>query len=342
MNVDSTPLVSIIMPAYNRASLIHETLDSVLSQTYTNWECIIIDDGSRDNTKSIVQNFVNIDPRFKLHDRPISYKVGANGARNFGISLSKGDFLMFLDSDDLLSDKCVETRINYMLNTNVSFIIYKTASFISHKKESFKIFNRYYEKQVDYLKNFLTLNSPWHISSALYRIRSFTNFPLFDENLLRYQDIDFHINAIISSKHDFLICPESDPNAFYRLSEQSVIDRISYPVLIDSFTYFIDKYYVINDITFWNNLDIEQNRIKLFKNSFLQIFIINKKSVIFSDLKHFIKIFRSYNISLNKIDLNKLVLIFYILYLTAFISKQVVKIPRLSKIISYLLYTIKS
>ncbi|RLD85933.1 MAG: glycosyltransferase family 2 protein, partial [Bacteroidetes bacterium] len=64
------PLVSIIIPAYNRADLIGETLDSVLAQTYPNWECIVVDDGSADKTKDVVQHYVDKDPRFILVDRP--------------------------------------------------------------------------------------------------------------------------------------------------------------------------------------------------------------------------------------------------------------------------------
>ena len=66
----NNPLVSIIIPTYNRAHLIGETLDSVLAQTYQNWECIIVDDGSSDNTDDVVNDYVKKDPRFKYYYRP--------------------------------------------------------------------------------------------------------------------------------------------------------------------------------------------------------------------------------------------------------------------------------
>jgi glycosyltransferase involved in cell wall biosynthesis len=95
------PIVSIIIPTYNRAHLIGETLDSVLAQTYTNWECIIVDDGSTDNTDEVVEEYVKKDSRFKYYHRPDEHLPGGNGARNYGFKMSKGEYVNWLDSDDL-------------------------------------------------------------------------------------------------------------------------------------------------------------------------------------------------------------------------------------------------
>ena len=107
----SNPLISIIIPNYNRAHLIGETLDSVLAQTYTHWECIIVDDGSTDNSKEVIQKYVNKDARFQLHDRPTDRPKGANACRNYGFELSKGGFINWLDSDDLFSNDKLESQI---------------------------------------------------------------------------------------------------------------------------------------------------------------------------------------------------------------------------------------
>ena len=71
------PLVSIIIPTYNRAHVIGETLDSVLLQTYCNWECIVVDDGSSDNTSEILDNYCKKDTRFQYYIRPTNRKKGA-------------------------------------------------------------------------------------------------------------------------------------------------------------------------------------------------------------------------------------------------------------------------
>ena len=101
-------LVSIIIPAYNQSSLISETLNSVLNQTYINWECIIVDDGSTDNTTEIVKKYTVGDSRFKLKNRPQKKLKGANACRNYGFKLSKGEYVLFLDSDDIWLDDLVE------------------------------------------------------------------------------------------------------------------------------------------------------------------------------------------------------------------------------------------
>lgn len=94
------PLVSIIIPTYNRAQYIGDALDSIMSQTYTNWECVVVDDGSTDNTELVVNAYEEKDNRIKLFKRPIDFPKGCNGARNFGISLASGTYIAFCDDDD--------------------------------------------------------------------------------------------------------------------------------------------------------------------------------------------------------------------------------------------------
>ena len=76
--------VSIIIPTYNRAHLICETLDSVIAQTYTDWECIVVDDGSNDTTVEIIAEYCKKDNRFQYYQRPQNRLQGGNAARNFG------------------------------------------------------------------------------------------------------------------------------------------------------------------------------------------------------------------------------------------------------------------
>jgi glycosyltransferase involved in cell wall biosynthesis len=100
------PLVSVITPSYNRAHTIQRAIDSVLAQTYDDWEHIIIDDGSTDDTASIVK--ANADKR-------ITYLQQQNGgpskARNYGIAHATGEWIMHLDSDDELLPRCIETMM---------------------------------------------------------------------------------------------------------------------------------------------------------------------------------------------------------------------------------------
>ncbi|WP_290476107.1 MULTISPECIES: glycosyltransferase family 2 protein [unclassified Leeuwenhoekiella] len=108
------PLVSIIIPTYNRSHLINETLESVLAQTYKNWECIVVDDGSIDDTEEVVKNYIEKDSRFKFYNRPSNRPKGANTCRNYGFELSKGAYIQWLDSDDLISEKKLEAQVSLL------------------------------------------------------------------------------------------------------------------------------------------------------------------------------------------------------------------------------------
>ena len=105
-------LVSIIMPAFNSSKTIFDSINSVQSQTYQNWEMIIIDDGSTDNTKDIITPFLS-DYRIKYLRQLNS---GPSIARNNGINKAKGKYLAFLDSDDLWKPNKLDIQIKYLDN----------------------------------------------------------------------------------------------------------------------------------------------------------------------------------------------------------------------------------
>ncbi|MFO7258616.1 MAG: glycosyltransferase family 2 protein [Bacteroidota bacterium] len=104
------PLVSIIMPTYNRAHLIGETIQSVIDQTYTNWELLVIDDGSEDGTEAVVTGFA--DSRI-LYDK-LDHTGYIGKARNHGIKKSRGEYIAFLDSDDLWRPDKLEFQLKLL------------------------------------------------------------------------------------------------------------------------------------------------------------------------------------------------------------------------------------
>lgn len=105
------PLVSIIIPTYNRRELLMETLNSVKEQIFINWECIIVDDGGNDNTEMEMLELVNNDSRFRYFRRPQNHPKGACGCRNFGFEKSNGKYIQWLDDDDLLSANKIELQV---------------------------------------------------------------------------------------------------------------------------------------------------------------------------------------------------------------------------------------
>jgi glycosyltransferase involved in cell wall biosynthesis len=102
--------ISIIIPTYNRAHFLSYAIQSVINQTYQNWELLIIDDGSTDNTKKVVEEFIKKDSRIKYF-----YKEhgGVGSSRNFGIKKASGDFVIFLDSDDMFLPNILEEEVKY-------------------------------------------------------------------------------------------------------------------------------------------------------------------------------------------------------------------------------------
>ena len=120
---------TIIIATYNRAHFIKQTLNSILAQTYSNWECLIIDDGGTDNTLEVITPILNKDSRFKFLKRPDSYKKGLPGCRNYGIDLTQGDYIIFFDDDDIVHPDNLKINVEVIQNLNVDFCHYQKMSF---------------------------------------------------------------------------------------------------------------------------------------------------------------------------------------------------------------------
>lgn len=113
-------LISIITPTYNCGKFIGETIESVINQTYKNWEMIIVDDCSKDNTKDIVNKYAQNDDRIKYHI--LETNSGAAIARTKAMELAKGDYMAFLDSDDLWVENKLEKQLKFMKENNFNFV----------------------------------------------------------------------------------------------------------------------------------------------------------------------------------------------------------------------------
>lgn len=118
-------LVSIITPIYNGEKFIEETIISVKKQTYTNWEMIIVDDCSKDNSEKIIKKLAESDERIKYFR--LDKNSGVANARNTALKISKGRFAAFLDADDLWLPEKLEKQIDFMLehNIEISFASYE-------------------------------------------------------------------------------------------------------------------------------------------------------------------------------------------------------------------------
>ena len=114
------PLISVIIPVYGVEKYISQCLESVINQTYKNIEVIVINDGTKDNSASIAKEYSKQDFRVKVYDFENS---GLSAARNRGVSLAKGDYIAFLDSDDYVAPNMYEELINNALKTDADIVL---------------------------------------------------------------------------------------------------------------------------------------------------------------------------------------------------------------------------
>lgn len=112
-------MISIISPVYNAEKYISKTIDCILAQTYQDFELILVDDGSSDNSVSIMENYSDERVRVVVNDRP---KKGAFSARNMGIDLAKGRYIAFIDADDLWAEDKLEKTLAFMTKNDAAFV----------------------------------------------------------------------------------------------------------------------------------------------------------------------------------------------------------------------------
>lgn len=132
-------LVSIITPMYNSEATIAETIESVLAQTYTKWEMVIVDDCSTDASGSIVKSYQKKDARIKYYKRDKKSSVAS--ARNYAINIAKGYYLAFLDSDDLWEKDKLQKQIDFMVKNNAGFCYSACATIDEKSNKTGKIRN---------------------------------------------------------------------------------------------------------------------------------------------------------------------------------------------------------
>lgn len=198
--MQNNPLVSIIIPTYNRAHLISETLDSVLMQTYENWECIIVDDGSIDNSAEIIGNYVNKDTRFQYHHRPKDRPKGANTCRNYGFELSKGDYINWFDSDDIMKNTMIEQAVfDLKLSTALKFVLFDWVEFQTNINNIISAHKNYTQKLIEDYATWKINFGTWAIVWKREIIASYS----FDETLSRAQDLDFNTRIFFNEIFEF-------------------------------------------------------------------------------------------------------------------------------------------
>ena len=127
---ESTPLVSIIVPCYNAEAFLGATLEAVIAQTFTDWECVVVDDASRDGSAPVLAQYAERDPRIRPVFQPVN--GGAAAARNAGLGVIRGRYLAFLDADDYWLPEKLAKQVAYMREKGAP-IVHTSYRFIDKK-----------------------------------------------------------------------------------------------------------------------------------------------------------------------------------------------------------------
>lgn len=213
-------LISVIVPCYNQAAYLSETLESVYNQTYTNWECFIINDGSTDDTQMVAQRWLEKDSRFKYI---FQENRGLSSARNTGLDAASGEIIQLLDSDDLIKSNKFNTQLQLLENSEVcvcdyfSFVDGNIEEKAKHRYLSPFLENETFKGEIirdwEYRKSI-----PCH-AILFKRTLISKNQIAFNETLSNHEDWHFwcrvfYFSSSISNCNEIL--------AYYRIREKSM------------------------------------------------------------------------------------------------------------------------
>ena len=204
-------MISVILPVYNGEKTIQRTVESVLHQTYSEFELIVINDGSQDNTLNILSNIA--DPRIKI----VSYaNAGVSASRNRGIALATGEFISFIDADDLWTAEKLAAQLNALQTHPTAAVAYSWTDWIDENDRPLRpggrstVSGNVYEHLL--LRDFIESGS-----NILVRRSALDTVGLFDETLSFAEDWDLWLR--LAAQYEFVGVPA--PQILYRVSAHS-------------------------------------------------------------------------------------------------------------------------
>lgn len=206
------PVVSIITPMYNNEAVIKKTIESVINQTYTYWELLLIDDASSDKTVDMVREFVDSNSKIRLIQQ--AQNMGASEARNLGTKMSNGEYIAFLDADDLWEKGKLEQQIK-ILNDNLADVVFGSYELIDSKGKPLK-------KKVNALRilSFKKQLKANYIGNLTGMYNCTKLGKIYTKNLRKRQDWLLWLEALKRSEKPAIGISESI--AYYRISDKSL------------------------------------------------------------------------------------------------------------------------
>ena len=214
--------VSIVIPTYNRAQLLPETLDSIIAQTHVDWECVIVDDGSNDKSLEVLELYSQNDSRFIILKRPSNHLPGGNGARNFGLLNTSGDYIIFFDSDDLMTKDHISKKLEALLSNKVDFVIAKTKFLNSDSN----FLERYYtfDQYKITAHNFIVQNINWLTYDTLIK-SNIAKSIFYNEHLKSGQEYNYFSKLILKTSSAYFIDEYLTLRRIHETSKQGSINK---------------------------------------------------------------------------------------------------------------------
>lgn len=208
--------VSIIIPNHNKHDFIAETVSSVQNQTNEDWEIIFVDDHSTDQSLTRAQTLAKADSRIRVYEN-LSRAHGGAAARNYGLALARGEYVMFLDSDDVIAPNCISERVSKLESTRADFVVFPMGTFLQRVGDRKSIWS---PRQGDALIRFLQHQIPWSVMSPMFKKTFVESVGGFDERYPRLQDVEFHTRCLMAKNCTFATFPDSPPDCYYRVSAE--------------------------------------------------------------------------------------------------------------------------
>lgn len=214
------PIVSVIVPCYNQAQYLSESLDSVISQTYPYWECIIINDGSPDNTEGIALNYCSIDQRFRYLKK---LNGGLADARNAGIAISTGEYILPLDADDKISPIYLEKAITVLDARKEVKVIFGNGKYFGNKNDKMELWY-FRDDIVEYdVSYFLTSNFIY--CTSLFRRSDYNKTGGYNTNMkYGWEDWDFWLSLLETGGLAYKLL---DVFFYYRFNANSMVQSLT-------------------------------------------------------------------------------------------------------------------
>ncbi len=208
------PLVSVVMPSFNKRGFIGQTIASVQAQTFRDWELLAIDDASTDGSQDLLADIASRDPRVRCFLAPVNR--GANTCRNQGISEARGRTVVFLDADDLLAPHCLETRAAVMRDSGLDFAVFTMQVFHERPGDDPR---RWVPQTKRPLEDFLRHELPWQTMQPMWDRGFLQRLGGFDTAFPRHQDVEMHTRALLQAGVRFRLVA-GEPDCFYRIAEE--------------------------------------------------------------------------------------------------------------------------